>query len=614
MTKHIVPIALLATVAACADGDVSIPSWDDFAADARRDFEGHVSYVVEGDVPVTLDELRAIYDQQVARTTPIDKATVRRSAPLVDDVWSPQRRRDLTYCIGNDFGADKGRAVVEMQQATRAWEEVADVRFHHLPAHDASCTGANTGVAFAVRPWTQSGSCAFSPSGGSACVPRTLVMNFRDYDEGEWRQVAPNLTSVGAFRHELGHVLGLGHEKPPNDHRAVCTDSVQTRRLTEYDQASVMHAPGCNGILHSDWTISALDAEGIVYLYGARSRSGTTGSVAAASRHQDTQQVVWIAPDGSVQTGSWSEGGTWQRLPIAPGGSAATDGGISIVSRVPDHYEVVWIGPDGSVRGAWWYQGGAWNRYVLAPAGSASTTAGVTAISRIATSLDVFWVAPSGAVTTAWWYEGAGPWQRIAITPPGVASLDGGVTAVSRIPTHFELFWPGPDRSVRGAYWYEGGAWQTYTLAASGSASTSATIGALAPTHDHMKVQWVTPGGLARGAQWTLGGSGWQPFHIWDALDVSTTGGIAAIARGPTVEEMYFVDDIGRVHGAFGPDSDWNSGPQIGADAARTTSPVAAVTRRRDHQEMFFITPAGGLDGALWSVETRRWTHYEIAP
>jgi hypothetical protein len=600
-------------LAACgmSDDGTDIRTWDEFQSEARREFEGHVSYVVDGDMPVSLDELRAFYDQQIAGSVPIEKSVVRRTLNR-DDVWSAQHKRDLTYCIGDDFGSYKWRAVYEMKEATRAWEAVADVRFRYLPSHDAGCTGVNTAVTFAVRPWTEPGACSPFPSGGG-CVPRTLVINYPDYDNDvERRNRAPNLSTLGVFRHELGHLLGLVHEHGRNA-AGGCFEHVDRRELTAYDPGSVMHYPWCGGVRLSDWSITDLDADGIRALYGARHRAATPGTVAVAARHADVQDVVWIAPNGSVRRASW-QSGAWTTAQLAPPGSAAVDGGISIVSRVPNHYEVVWIGPDGSVRGAWWYEGGAWNLYTLAPAGSASTTAGVTAISRISNSMDVFWVSPAGAVSTAWWYEGGGPWQRSTITAAGAASTTSGVLALSRIPMHLELIWPTPDGAVRAASWYEGAPWETRTVAGSYSVAAGATIGGIALTPETMKVLWVTRLGGIGGATWTVHGFTWQLFAVPDAEQVSTNGGVSMIARHPTTEEAYWVDDSGRVHGAYELDGEWASGAQIGADAARTTSSVASLSRRSSHQELFFITPAGGLDGALWDVNRRTWTRYGIAP
>src|SRR5207237_1906361 len=86
-----------------------------------------------------------------------------------DDLWSASAARNLRYCVSNEFGALKARAVSEMAQATGDWEVTGQVDFHYVGTEDGNCTGSNPNVVFAVRPWTGNNgviACAFFPSGG----------------------------------------------------------------------------------------------------------------------------------------------------------------------------------------------------------------------------------------------------------------------------------------------------------------------------------------------------------------------------------------------------------------------------------------------------------------
>ncbi len=245
------------------------PSWEEFERRSTRIFEGTTSYVVEGDLPVTHEELRDYYKRNIAAEVPLDSSGTLRQPLIVnrvnsqDDIWYGISRRNLRYCVSNEFGVSKLRAVSEMSQATSAWEAVADIDFIYDSTHDANCNNGNTAITFSVRPWTGGGACAFFPSGGG-CVPRTIVIDFNDLDTHPfYQQNAPNVTTLGIFRHELGHVLGFRHEHI----RVACYEDNSWSALTIYDASSVMHYPWCNGVLTSDLSITNLDAQGAHFLY-----------------------------------------------------------------------------------------------------------------------------------------------------------------------------------------------------------------------------------------------------------------------------------------------------------------------------------------------------------
>lgn len=271
---------------ACAPSPSEDISWEDFRDQHTKTFDGEEMFVVEWDTAVSHDELRAYY-LSLRSGRDGDEGTFRsivNQVGGVDDVWTPQQAHDLTYCVTDEFGADKDRAVQEMREATSAWEAVADIDFTYRSEHDADCDNGNGDVLFSVQPWNASGACAFFPSGGG-CIERTLVIDFADLDSNPF--YGPNVDSRGVFRHELGHILGLRHEHTRPE-AGQCFENDQWRPLTPYDVSSVMHYPWCNGDPLTDLSITPLDAQGVQALYGHPNLS------------------VEILAEGSESTISWS--------------------------------------------------------------------------------------------------------------------------------------------------------------------------------------------------------------------------------------------------------------------------------------------------------------------
>jgi hypothetical protein len=256
-------------------------TWEEFEISARRQVGERTIYVVEWDQAVSSrEELRAYYDRnwgpdgtpRLAGTheggdTTTTEPLIVNQVGGVDDVWTEQQTRNMTYCVSTSFGASFNRAVTEMQDATSAWMAYVDARFSYDSSQDSNCVGTNTNVTFAVAPWTSGGACAFFPS-GAACVPRTLVIDFNDFDTNpSWPILAPNLTTTGVFRHELGHILGFRHEHTRPE-SGTCFEDSSWRALTDYDAESVMHYQWCNGVLLSDLSLTTSDVAGAIRLHG----------------------------------------------------------------------------------------------------------------------------------------------------------------------------------------------------------------------------------------------------------------------------------------------------------------------------------------------------------
>lgn len=252
----------------------ALPTWEEFLAQSTIEVDGRELYVVEWDLPIdSLEELRAYYDELVRRRQAAasgDRDGIGASAhPLLvnrvngqDDLWQGPTASQLTYCVSDAFGANQARMVQEMARAAFAWSSVANVGFVYVPSQNGNCVGTNTAIRIAVRPWGLDKARAFFPSD----VRGDLWIDVPYFDNSA-PGGAPNVTTEGVLRHELGHVLGFRHEHNAEP-TGTCFEDSDWRSLTEYDVNSVMHYPWCNGVLTSDLRITPRDERGAVTAYG----------------------------------------------------------------------------------------------------------------------------------------------------------------------------------------------------------------------------------------------------------------------------------------------------------------------------------------------------------
>lgn len=226
-------------------------------------------YIINGDTPANTEaKLHEIYNAYISTYKQVhfngdvkaDNAIV-YNADGVDIVWNATEKLQLTYCISDSFGSRKSDVVQAMTDASFAWENAANINFSYSPSEDANCSASDENVVFDIQP-----------TNGQSYIARS----FYPHDERWSRNIMIDdsafnvwepMSLTGFLRHELGHILGLRHEHTRPE-PGVCFEDNNWRSLNEYDPGSVMHYPECNGTGDYSFSLSALDKEGVVSLYG----------------------------------------------------------------------------------------------------------------------------------------------------------------------------------------------------------------------------------------------------------------------------------------------------------------------------------------------------------
>src|SRR5262245_6737968 len=173
------------------------------------------SYVAEGDLVLTEQQLRTALAQRAAAAAPpvTGGELIVNLDNGVPTFWKDPAARALTFAVDKASFADPAHyalVVKNLKKAESEWQNArgpCGLTLTHRPAHDAAPSPDT--VTFIAREVDADGAfiaAAFFPNDAPAG-------RFMNVDPSYY---ATRFDGVGVFRHELGHVLGYRHEHTRN--------------------------------------------------------------------------------------------------------------------------------------------------------------------------------------------------------------------------------------------------------------------------------------------------------------------------------------------------------------------------------------------------------------
>lgn len=232
------------------------------------------------------------------------------------DLWDPELRKQLTYCVSDELGDAHSKVVDAMAVASGDWERFADVDFVHAKMADSECAPGVNGVLFSIiLSSLDDGVLASAPFPHFPRHERILRINDTYFESGGDRGIPLD----GLLRHELGHVLGFDHEQNRPE-AGSCFVADDNFAVTPFDPGSVMMYPECqrDGEF-SGFQLSDLDRRGVACVYGSGKDSAPddqTCKYRAATSNATGRRVATKLSEQTVAQGKWKY---YEPLRVKPG-------------------------------------------------------------------------------------------------------------------------------------------------------------------------------------------------------------------------------------------------------------------------------------------------------
>ncbi|MBL8261442.1 MAG: hypothetical protein JNM58_03380 [Xanthomonadaceae bacterium] len=308
-----------------AFGDIRVMSFDEFEARVLKIPGVPEHYIVNGDMQIVGKRnlarfFKAAKDEAngvVGGKLLVDRIGDLSGGPLsgMPNIWEPEIRRNLTFCVSTDLEGHHGAVVQAMEVASRNWERYVDIDFIHLPTRDAACSPEHEDIVFAVAlgdlgPFTL----ASAPFPDDQKRFRVLRLG-EIYLASDQRDQYP-LDEL--LLHELGHILGFDHEFNRPD-AGSCFQPDDNFAVTDPDRKSVMMYPNC--IKLGEWDgfkLSELDKQGAACLYGAGPEGQSDGECRLRAAHGSAtgRQIAARWDDQLVNDRHWKY---FEALKVKPG-------------------------------------------------------------------------------------------------------------------------------------------------------------------------------------------------------------------------------------------------------------------------------------------------------